>query len=132
LLVRAKLPGFDAEAHWDRYWALAARDVERTVPTSPFGKYETFEAMGILDRPQAIVDELYKRWGPMVDAGYDTAWEWFDRESSACHGWSGIPIVALLRHVLKVDPRLPGVTRRENLCGLDWMECEVADAYPRS
>jgi hypothetical protein len=31
--------------------------------------------------------------------------------------------VALLRHVLKVDPRTPTQKRVENVAGVAWMEC---------
>ena len=97
---------------------------DQTRPCSPFGKHETFEALAKLGRPQDIVRELYQYWGPMVDAGSDTAWETF-AGSSVCHGWSGIPLVALMRHLLHADPRRPGVTRQENVAGLAWTECEI-------
>jgi hypothetical protein len=61
-------------------------------------------------------------WGPMVAAGSDTAWEAFTG-SSQCHGWSGVPVVAVLRHLLKVDPRSPRPTRVDNVAGVDWIAC---------
>jgi alpha-L-rhamnosidase len=118
LAVNADLPDFDAAAHFDRTLAHPA-----VIAASPFGKFQTFEAFGKLGRADDIVKHIYAGWGPMVDAGSDTAWEWFPpRVSSYCHGWSGIPIVALLRHVLKLHPRKPERRRVENIAGVAWIE----------
>lgn len=125
LAVRATLPAFNAAGYWDRYQAFARTGDPSAIPCSPFGKYETYKTLGHLGRPGHVIDDIRTHWGPMVAAGSDTAWEWFEFRGSQCHGWSGIPIVALLRHVLHVDPRVPGVTRRTNVHGIDWMECEV-------
>ena len=118
LAVVAGVPDLDTASHFDR--TLAHPQV---VPSSPFGKHQTFEALGRLNRPADIVSQILTNWGPMLDAGSDTAWEWFPpRISSYCHGWSGIPIVALLRHVLKFDPRTPSPKRAENVATIAWME----------
>lgn len=127
LAVRAGLPGFDAADYWDRYQAFARKQPDLAVATSPFGKYETHQTLGHLGRAGDIVEDIRRHWGPMVDAGSDTAWERFDPDGSHCHGWAGIPIVALLRYVLKVDPRQPGLTRKTDICGIEWMECEVSE-----
>ncbi len=128
LAVNAGLPDFDAAAHWDRYNALAKRSDPRTVASSPFGKYQTFEALGKMGRESDIIEHIVNGWGPMVDAGSDTAWEWFNevKRGSQCHGWSGVPVVAVLRHILKVDPRRPHQARCENIGPIAWIKCEKA------
>ena len=83
------------------------------------------EALGRLGRRDEIVEQILKFWGPMVDAGSDTAWESFHGRDSQCHGWSGAPVIALMRHVLRMDPRKPGRRKVKNVGGLAWMECEV-------
>jgi hypothetical protein len=122
LAVNADLPNLDTAGHFDRTVAHP-----QCVPASPFGKHQTFEVLGKLARPAEIVTQTLTLWGPMLDAGSDTAWEWFPPKiSSYCHGWSGIPIVALLRHVLQVDPRHPHHQRKENHAGVAWMECRLS------
>ncbi len=122
LAVCADLPNLDAAAYWDRYAAFVLAEPGKGIEPSPFGIYQSFEAMGRLGRTDEIVSTILQKWGPMVDAGSDTAWEWFNRPISACHGWSGVPIVALLRYVLKVDPRKAHRVRKEKIAGIDWME----------
>ena len=63
----------------------------------------------------------------MADSDTDTAWEGFDGRASQCHGWSGTPVVALIRHVLKMDPRWPARKRVRNVGGVAWMECEIRE-----
>ncbi len=122
LATGAGLADFDAEAHWDRYQALVDQKDTRTIPTSPFGKYQTLEALGRLNRPDEMMRHIRDGWGPMVAAGSDTAWEAFSG-SSQCHGWSGVPVVAVMRYLLKVDPRSPRPTRVDNVAGVDWIAC---------
>ncbi len=125
LAVLAEPPEIDLEALWDRFEACR-QDGDRTVIlASPYGKYQTFEALGKLGRPASIVREILTGWGPMVDAGSDTTWEAFSGRGSRCHGWGGTPVVALMRHVFGLDPTTPGKARVEALAGVDWMTCEV-------
>ena len=64
----------------------------------------------------------------MVDASSDTAWEAFDPlataepEYSLCHGWAGIPIVALMKYIFKLEPTKVTKKRQENLAGIDWLQ----------
>ena len=63
----------------------------------------------------------------LPDSGTDTAWEGFAAGASECHGWSGTPVVALIRHVFRMDPRKGGRKRVRNVGGVKWMECEVRE-----
>jgi hypothetical protein len=117
-------PGQEAQL-WDRYAAYSAEHPENTLAPSPYGKYLTFEALGRLGRRDEIVTQILEFWGPMVDAGSDTAWESFHGRDSQCHGWSGAPVIALMRHVLKMDPRKAGRRKVKNVGGLAWVACEI-------
>lgn len=124
LACLAGLPDFAFEQHWDRYQTRVDQHDSRTVASSPFGKYQTFEALGRMGRHTDILREIRAGWGPMVQAGSDTAWESFTGNSQ-CHGWSGVPVVAVLRHLLKIDPRTPKSTQVEHVAGVDWFEITV-------
>ncbi|NRA38824.1 MAG: hypothetical protein HRU15_11835, partial [Planctomycetes bacterium] len=57
-----------------------------------------------------LLDDIMDNWGPMVDAGACTTWEVFAQpgftnltQPSHCHAWAGIPVIALMRHVLHID-----------------------------
>jgi len=126
LAVLTRPPGLNVRALWRRFeaWRTAGRDA---ILPSPFGKFVTLEALGTLGCPDAVVQEILRCWGPMADAGSDTAWEGFDGRSSLCHGWAGVPIVALMRHVLRLDPRTGGQRRVGPVGGVDWIEARVAE-----
>jgi len=98
----------------------AAKD--KTVETSGQSCYCIASVAG---RRDEIVKEILALWGPMVDAGSDTAWEGFDGRGSICHGWAGVPVVALLRYIFRLDPRKAGRRRVKNVGGVDWMKCEL-------
>ncbi|MFW6154823.1 MAG: hypothetical protein ACOC95_06360 [Planctomycetota bacterium] len=125
LAVLAEPPGIDAEAMWDRFEAHCKTSPDAVILASPYGKHQTFEALGKLGRPEAIVREILTWWGPMVAAGSDTTWEHFSGKGSRCHGWGGTPVVALMRHVFGLDPTRPGQARVEDLAGVGGMACEV-------
>jgi len=125
LAIVARIPGIDAETVWNRWSALADANDLRIIRCGPFGKYWTYEALGMLGRRQDIMHDLLRWWGPMADAEGDTAWEHFEDRGSRCHGWAGIPIVALMRHLFEMDPRIPALRVITGMEGIDYLSCEV-------
>jgi hypothetical protein len=119
------LPGIPPAALWDAFEAKRRIVGGRFIPCSPFGKYATHEALGRLGRPEAIVRDVLEHWGPMVAEGSDTTWESFGGKESRCHGWAGIPVVSLLRHVLRMDPRKRGAVQVRGLAGVGRIACEI-------
>jgi len=129
LAVLARPPGLNARALWRRFEAWRAEN-RPAIPLSPFGKFVTLEALGALGRADGVVEEILRCWGRMADAGSDTAWEGFDGRGSLCHGWAGVPIVALMRHVLRLDPRAGGRRRAGPVGGVEWIEAQTAPPAP--
>ena len=130
LIVLTDLPDVPSEETWDRFLTHAAN--HPIIPSSPFGKFHTFEALGKLNRPDQIVSEILQHWGPMIEQNSDTAWESFSGEESRCHGWAGTPAVALLRHVLKLDPRHPQEATGHNFAGVDWIRGQTHPCKPET
>ena len=129
LAVLAKVPAETGKAVelWDRFEAYAAANPGGVTLPSPYGKWQTLEALGRMGRRDQVIEHILRCWGPMADSGTDTAWEGFEGGASECHGWSGTPVVALIRHVLKMDPRKGGKKRVRNVGGVKWMECEIRE-----
>jgi len=125
LAVLAAPDGIDAEAAFDAFDAYRREGNANVIVASPYGKHQTFEALGKLGRTDAIVEEILAFWGPMVDAGADTSWEQFNGKGSRCHGWGGVVAVALMRHVLKLDPTVAGSARADNAGPVRRLECDV-------
>ncbi len=123
--VLAKVgPGGGVEL-FDRYLAYAATNPPDILAPSPYSKWQTLDALGRLGRRDEVVQHILDCWGPMAGAGTDTAWEDFAGRASQCHGWSGTPAVALIRHVLRMDAGKAGKKRVRNVGGVAWMECEI-------
>ena len=110
LAIVLGLDGIDAETLWSRYQRQLANEPSSCVAASPFGKYHTHQALGLMGHSEELLADILKYWGPMVAASSKTTWEVFSTgghqslsQHSQCHGWAGIPVIALLRHVLGVD-----------------------------
>jgi len=125
LAVLTDLPGIDGAQLWDQFQTYAQKHPTKVIPTTPFGKYHTHQALGKLNRPQALLQDILAHWSPMVDAHADTTWERFDGEGSLCHGWAGIPYIAILRHLLKFNPKNPEPKTIQNLANIDWIHAEI-------
>jgi hypothetical protein len=61
-------------------------------------------------RAQAL-NQIRRRFGPMLEAGATTLWEAMSPYASLCHGFSASPTWFLSRHVLGVSPATPGFGR---------------------
>lgn len=101
-------------------------------PGSPFAMlylYETYEKLGLAD---AIIQDIYAQYLPMLEAGATTVWESFPSGTtgggrfptrSHCHAWSSAPTRFLNRIILGVKETAPGgaaVQISPRLSGLSW------------
>jgi hypothetical protein len=99
---------------------------------SPFASlylYETYEKLGLED---SIIQDVYKHYLPMLEAGATTVWESFPSGTlsrdgfptrSHCHAWSSAPTRFLNRIVLGIKDTSPGAATMQispRLNGLAW------------
>lgn len=105
---------------------------------SPFAMlylYETFEKLGMQER---IIEEIYKNYLPMLEAGATTVWESFPSGTtgsggfptrSHCHAWSSAPSYYLNRIVVGLVPLEPGGSKirlSPYLCNLNWAKGSIS------
>ena len=105
---------------------------------SPFAMlylYETLEKLGMQER---IIDEIYKNYLPMLEAGATTVWESFPSGTtgsggfptrSHCHAWSSAPTYYLNRIVVGLVPVEPAANKirlSPYLSGLTWAKGTIA------
>lgn len=103
--------------------------VEGVVMANTFYGHFVCEALARHGRVPTALDQIRRRFGPMLEAGATTLWEAMSSFASLCHGFSASPTHFLSRHVLGVSPAAPGfgvVRFAPNLAGLDWAEGVVA------
>ncbi len=107
---------------------------------SPFAALYLYEACEKLGLDDAILQEIYKQYLPMVEAGATTVWESFPSGTtggggwptrSHCHAWSSAPSRFLNRIVLGIKDTSPGAATVQispRLNGLTWARGATATA----
>jgi len=107
---------------------------------SPFAALYQFEAMEKMGLEDEIIQEIYRNYLPMLEAGATTVWESFPSGTtgggqfptrSHCHAWSSAPNYFLPRIVLGVKATAPGTATAQispHLTGLTWAQGRVATA----
>lgn len=105
---------------------------------SPFAALYQLEAMEKLGLDDDILQEIYRNYLPMLEAGATTVWESFPSGTtgggkfptrSHCHAWSSAPNYFLPRIVLGVKATEPGsaaVQISPRVTGLTWAQGTVA------
>ncbi len=96
-------------------WASMAEYMAvQGLRTAPMDWGETMEALGLADRPDAIVDMMTRtdRFGPgqVIASGGTFAWEdWtITGSNSMSHGWGARGVTSMLKYLLGVDVTSPG------------------------
>lgn len=101
---------------------------------SPFAMFFILELLAKLGEFEALLGQIRKRWGFMLDMGTTTAWEVFgDPEAkhfarSYCHAWSAGPAYFLSTCQLGVRPASPGLRKvriAPEPADLDWARGRV-------
>jgi len=108
---------------------------------SPFAALYLYEACEKLGLDDAILQDIYKQYLPMLEAGATTVWESFPNGTtgsdgfptrSHCHAWSSAPSRFLSRIVLGIKDTSPGgatVQISPRLNGLTWARGATATAH---
>lgn len=95
------------------------------VVANTFYSHFVNEALVKHGRGGTALDNIRRRFAPMIEAGSSTLWEAITPWASLCHGFSASPTHFLSRHVLGVAPAAPGFARARvmpNLFDLDFAE----------
>ncbi len=112
----------------------------KPILASPFFMMVVYRALSKLGRVDRMMELVLSRYGPMVEAGSTTVWEWWElfyrdagtgnvHFSSACHAWGSMPVYMFLCSILGIQLVAPGGRVVELaprlLGGLDWAEGSV-------
>lgn len=98
-------------------------DEHDVVLAQPFFMHHVHRALAAAGRYEALVENVRRRWGAMLDAGATTLWEHWTGWASRCHAWSATPTFDLSTEVLGVRPLASGFSRfavEPHLVGLTW------------
>lgn len=81
------------------------------VVANTFYSHFVNEALAKHGRGGTALDNIRRRYTPMIEAGSTTLWEAVTPWASLCHGFSASPTHFLSRHLLGVAPARPGYSR---------------------
>jgi len=98
----------------NRETRLVSFDEERNVVLAqPFYSHHLHRALSKAGLHGAMLDNIRRRWGRMVEGGESTFWETWQLEAitSKCHAWAATPTYDLSTEVLGVAPITPGFRR---------------------
>lgn len=117
----AVLAGFAGDGERDG----AEHVLETVFNASPYMEKTVLEALGEMDRTDAALERMRKRYAPMVRDDRSTLWELWTPEASPNHGWSGGPLIILGKYIAGLRPEGDGScwTIAPHLCGLQHVEC---------
>jgi len=124
-------------------FAPEATAAGRAIQASPFFMVVVYWALARLGREERMLELVRQRYGPMVEAGATTVWEWWGlfypdplsgdvHYSSACHAWASMPVYMFLQTIVGIRSLAPGhrevALAPRLLGGLDWAEGAVPTA----
>ncbi|GAB3047551.1 hypothetical protein GCM10027053_01760 [Intrasporangium mesophilum] len=107
---------FEGVAPKGSWAALAEYMAAQGLRTAPMDWGVTMEALGMANRPDAIVDMMTRtdRFGPgqTIASGGTFAWEdWtISGSNSMSHGWGSRGITSMLKYLLGIDVTAPGAS----------------------
>lgn len=105
---------------------------------SPFAVLYLYEALEKIGQQDVILEQIYKNYLPMLEAGSTTVWESFASGTtgsggfptrSHCHAWSSAPSMFLPRLILGIVPIAPAAAEVElspRVYDLTWAKGSVA------
>jgi hypothetical protein len=93
--------------------AVPFDEAYNVVLAQPFYSHHLHRALSKAGLYGAILDNIRRRWGPMIESGESTFWETWQLGTitSKCHAFSATPTYDLSTEVLGVAPITPGFRR---------------------
>ncbi len=100
------------------YYPAIARFLQTTRHASPYMEKFVLESFFLMGKPEAGIERMLLRYGPMLDDDYTTLWEHFGPEGgdqpgfgTYNHAWSGGPLTLMHRYMAGIEPSEPGFER---------------------
>ena len=96
--------------------------------SSPYMEKYVLDALCEMGYIDEAIERIKKRYKEMVDYDYATLWEYWNKDGTLNHAWSGGPLITLSKYVAGVRPLSPGYDRLEvkpHLGKLKMVHCKV-------
>ena len=96
--------------------------------SSPYMEKYVLDALCEMGYIDEAIERIKKRYKEMVDYDYATLWEYWNKDGTLNHAWSGGPLITLSKYVAGVRPLSPRYDRLEvkpHLGKLKMVHCKV-------
>lgn len=101
------------------------------VSANTFFAHFVYEALAKAGRVDIVLDEIRRRYGPMIALGATTLWESYSPAASLCHGFSAAPLWQMSASILGICAAAPGYAKvafSPDLADLDFARGTVPTA----
>lgn len=120
---------FDIPDHYQKS-TICRRLLNGTLPQirTPYFASFLLDVLYSADLHAEALDIIRKKWGPMINAGASTLWEYFTPDGDMCHGWSACPTRDLLAEYIGIKPVLGShrFSIAPHTGGLKWAKGSIA------
>ncbi|MCH5186422.1 MAG: hypothetical protein J1F64_09940, partial [Oscillospiraceae bacterium] len=111
----------------DKYEEIA--EILKTVEnSSPYMEKYVLDALCEMGFIEEAAKRIRRRYKEMVDFDYSTLWEYWNKDGTLNHAWSGGPLITMSKYIAGIRPTDIGCKTFEikpRMCGLNHIKCVV-------
>ncbi len=99
-----------------------------TENASPYMEKYVLDALCEMGHTDDAVKRMRSRYREMVEYDYSTLWEYWNREGTLNHAWSGGPLITMSKYIAGIRPLDTAYDIfevRPRVCGLNFIKCTV-------
>lgn len=110
------------------YYPGILRILETTENSSPYMEKYVLDAMCEMGYIDEALLRIKKRYKEMVEEDYSTLWEYWNKDGTKNHAWSGGPLITMAKYIAGIRPGAVGYERtliKPHLGHLRYIKCRV-------
>lgn len=102
--------------------------LESTENSSPYMEKYVLDAMCEMGYIEAAIRRMKRRYREMVEEDYSTLWEYWNKDGTKNHAWSGGPLITMAKYIAGIRPGAVGYEKvliKPHLGHLKYVKCRV-------
>ncbi|MCH5211519.1 MAG: hypothetical protein J1G06_00745 [Oscillospiraceae bacterium] len=96
--------------------------------SSPYMEKYVLDAICEMGYIDAAMERIKRRYREMVDYDYSTLWEYWSKDGTLNHAWSGGPLITMSKYIAgirPIDTAYKTFEIKPHMCGLKHIKCAV-------
>ena len=113
------------------YYPRILKVLETTENSSPYMEKYVLDAMCEMGYIDEAILRMKRRYKEMVDEDYSTLWEFWTKDGTKNHAWSGGPLITMAKYIAGLRPAAVGYEKlslNPHLGSLKYIKCRVPSA----